>query len=48
MTFNEDYINELEDTIGKFLKPIEGIPFHIAVKALCARIHFYHFKHQNF
>lgn len=34
MTSNEDYVKQLEETIGKFLKPIEGIPFHIAIKAL--------------
>jgi len=34
MTTDEDYVKQLEETIGKFLKPIEGIPFHIAIKAL--------------
>lgn len=34
MTPIEDYVKQLEETIGKFLKPIEGIPFHIAIKAL--------------
>lgn len=34
MTFQEDYVKQLEDTIGKFLKPIAGIPFHLAIKAL--------------
>lgn len=31
---NEKYIKELEETVSKFLKPIAGIPFHIAIKAL--------------
>lgn len=34
MTSDEDYIQQLEETINKFLKPIRGIPFHIAIKAL--------------
>jgi len=34
MTADEDYVKQLEETIGKFLKPIEGISFHIAIKAL--------------
>ncbi len=31
---NEDYIKSLETTIAKFLEPIKGIPFPIAIKAL--------------
>jgi len=34
MTPNDNYVKQLEKVIGKFLKPIEGIPFHIAIKAL--------------
>ena len=34
MTYTNDYVKELEETIEKFLKPVEGVPFHIAVKAL--------------
>jgi len=31
---DEEYIKDLEKTIGKFLEPIKGIPFHIAIKAV--------------
>lgn len=34
MTSQKDYIKELEETIGKFLEPLKGIPFPIAIKAL--------------
>ena len=30
----ESYIRQLEDTIAKFLSPLKGIPFPIAIKAL--------------
>lgn len=30
----DDYIKQLEETIGKFLEPLQGIPFPIAIKAL--------------
>lgn len=30
----EEYVEQLEETIGKFLKPIEGLPFHVAIKGL--------------
>lgn len=33
----EKYIEKLEETIGKFLKPIQGIPFHIVIKALAGK-----------
>lgn len=31
---SEDYVKQLEETIGKFLKPVEGIPFHVVIEAL--------------
>ncbi|MEO0116269.1 MAG: hypothetical protein ABIK97_01855 [candidate division WOR-3 bacterium] len=34
MNDQEDYIKELEQTIGRFLEPIKGIPFPIVIKAL--------------
>jgi hypothetical protein len=34
MTPQEDYINQLEATLAKFLEPIKGIPFHVAIKVL--------------
>ncbi len=34
---NDDYIKQLEETIAKFLKPVEDIPFHLAIKALYGR-----------
>ena len=30
----DDYIKQLEDTITKFMAPLEGIPFPIAIKAI--------------
>jgi len=34
MTNQEEYIKQLEQTIGKFLKPMGGIPFPVVIKAL--------------
>lgn len=34
MNDRKDYIRQLEETIRKFLEPIEGIPFPIAIRAL--------------
>ncbi len=34
MIGKDEYIRELEKTIGKFLTPLKGIPFPIAIKAL--------------
>jgi len=34
---NEDYIKQLEETVVKFLKPMEGVPFHLAIRALYRR-----------
>jgi len=34
MIDRDEYIQELEKTIGKFLTPLKGIPFPIAIKAL--------------
>jgi len=34
MTSRKDYIKQLEETIGKFLEPLRGIPFTVAIKAL--------------
>ena len=34
MGSKDNYIEKLEKVIEKFLRPIKGIPFHIAVKAL--------------
>jgi len=31
---NDDYIKKLEETIAKFMAPIGGIPFPIAIKAI--------------
>lgn len=31
---NQEYIRQLEQVIGKFLEPLEGIPFPLAIKAL--------------
>ena len=38
----EEYIRQLEQTIGKFLEPLKGIPFTVAIKALtgCAVLAF--------
>ena len=33
-----EYIKQLEETIGKFLKPIEGVPLTIVVKAMTGHI----------
>jgi hypothetical protein len=30
----EDYIKQLEETLNKFLTPIKGIPFPLAIKVL--------------
>lgn len=30
----EKYIKQLEQTISKFLEPMKGVPFSIAIKAL--------------
>jgi hypothetical protein len=34
MKEKDDYIKQLEDTIAKFMAPIKGIPFPIAIKAI--------------
>jgi hypothetical protein len=34
MKSQDDYIKQLEETIGKFLEPLKGIPFPVAIKAL--------------
>ena len=34
MKENEGYVKQLEDTIAKFMVPLEGIPFPIAIKAI--------------
>jgi len=34
MRRNEDYVRQLEETIGKFLAPLKDIPYPIAIKAL--------------
>jgi len=34
MDGKEEYIRELEEVIGKFLEPLKGIPYPIAIKAL--------------
>ena len=34
MKENDNYIKQLEDTIAKFMAPLEGIPFPIAIKAI--------------
>lgn len=34
MKSQDDYIKQLEDTIAKFMVPLEGIPFPIAIKAI--------------
>src|SRR3989304_208579 len=34
MTTNEEYIKQLEDTLGKFLTPLKDIPFAITIKVL--------------
>lgn len=34
MKEKDDYIKQLEDTIAKFMAPLEGIPFPIAIKAI--------------
>ena len=34
MKENNEYIKKLEDTIAKFMAPLEGIPFPIAIKAI--------------
>lgn len=34
---DSEYIAELEKAIGKFLIPIQGIPFHIVIKALTGK-----------
>ncbi|MBT9145993.1 MAG: hypothetical protein DDT42_01872 [candidate division WS2 bacterium] len=31
---NQEYIRQLEQVIGKFLEPLKGIPFPLAIKAL--------------
>ena len=31
---SENYVKQLEETIVKFLKPMEGVPFHLAIRAL--------------
>lgn len=34
MKNQNEYIEQLEQTISKFMKPLKGIPFHIAIKAV--------------
>jgi len=34
MSDQEEYIKQLEQAISKFLEPMKGIPFSIAIKAL--------------
>ncbi|MBA7667812.1 hypothetical protein ES703_75912 [subsurface metagenome] len=34
MKEKDDYIKQLEDTIAKFMAPLEDIPFPIAIKFL--------------
>lgn len=34
MKQNDDYIKQLEESIAKFMAPLEGIPFPIAIKAI--------------
>ena len=34
MKSQDGYIKQLEETIGKFLEPLKGIPFTVAIKAL--------------
>ena len=34
MSYQEKYIKELEQVISKFLEPLKGIPFSIAIRAL--------------
>jgi len=34
MNSNEEYVKQLEETIAKFLEPLENIPFPIAIKAI--------------
>jgi hypothetical protein len=34
MSSQEEYIKQLEQAIGRFLEPMKGIPFPIAIKAL--------------
>ncbi len=34
MSSQGDYIKQLEQTIGRFLEPIKGVPFPVAIKAL--------------
>lgn len=34
MNNKEEYIKELEEVIRKFLEPMRGIPFSVAIKAL--------------
>ncbi|TES81938.1 MAG: hypothetical protein E3J92_04560 [Dehalococcoidia bacterium] len=34
MTEQEEYIKQLEQTIGRFLEPLKGVPFPVAIKAL--------------
>lgn len=33
-TFDENYVRQLEETIRKFLEPLKGIPFTVAIKSL--------------
>ncbi len=43
MNDREEYIKQLEAIISKFLEPLKGIPYPIAIKALtgCEVLHFY-------
>lgn len=34
MTYQNNYIKQLEETISKFLKPLKDIPFPIAIKVI--------------
>jgi len=34
MNNQEEYIQQLEQVINKFLEPLKGIPFSVAIKAL--------------
>jgi len=42
MSDREEYIKQLEAIISKFLEPLKGIPYPIALKALtgCEVLHF--------
>ena len=34
MKKQNEYIEQLEQTVSKFMEPLKGIPFHIAIKVV--------------